>query len=89
MSHRIVDKKQLGQDVFWVRIEAPLIAQARRPGQFIILSINNDYSERIPLTIAGADPASGTIELLETRPTPRPRGVKKPNPPATDRQSED
>ena len=33
--------------------------------------------------------ASGTIELLETRPTPRPRGVKKPNPPATDRQSED
>jgi len=64
MAHKIVSKKPLGQDVFWARIEAPLIAQARRPGQFIILSINNDYSERIPLTIAGADAAAGTIELI-------------------------
>jgi ferredoxin--NADP+ reductase len=64
MSHRIVRKRQLGEDVFWARIEAPLIAQARKPGQFIILSINNDYSERIPLTIAGADAAEGTIELI-------------------------
>ncbi|NLZ07320.1 MAG: sulfide/dihydroorotate dehydrogenase-like FAD/NAD-binding protein [Phycisphaerae bacterium] len=67
MSHRIVGKRELGADVFWARIEAPLIAQARRPGQFIILSINNDYSERIPLTIAGANPASGTIELIWQR----------------------
>ena len=64
MSHKIVRKRQLGEDVFWARIEAPLIAQARKPGQFIILSINNDYSERIPLTIAGADPAAGVIELI-------------------------
>ena len=64
MSHKIVRKKQLGEDVFWARIEAPLIAQARKPGQFIILSINNDYSERIPLTISGADAAEGTIELI-------------------------
>lgn len=67
MSHRIVGKRELGPDVFWARIEAPLIAQARRPGQFIILSINNDYSERIPLTIAGANPADGTIELIWQR----------------------
>jgi len=64
MSHKIVSKRQLGEDVFWARIEAPLIAQARKPGQFIILSINNDYSERIPLTIAGADASEGTIELI-------------------------
>ena len=67
MSHRIVGMRELGPDVFWARIEAPLIAQARRPGQFIILSINNDYSERIPLTIAGANPADGTIELIWQR----------------------
>ena len=67
MSHRIVSKKQLGPDVYWARVQAPLIAQARQPGQFIILSINNDYSERIPLTIAGADPAQGTIELIWQR----------------------
>ncbi len=67
MSHRIINKKQLGEDVFWAQVEAPLIAQARRPGQFIILSINNDYSERIPLTIAGADPDKGVIELIWQR----------------------
>ena len=67
MAHRIVSKKQLGDDVFWAKVEAPLIAEARKPGQFIILSIDNAYSERIPLTIAGADPVGGTIELIWQR----------------------
>ncbi len=67
MSHKIVRKRQLGENVFWAQVEAPLIAQARKPGQFIILSIDNDYSERIPLTIAGADPAQGVIELIWQR----------------------
>jgi len=64
MSHRIVSKRQIGEDVFWAEVQAPLIAAARKPGQFVILSIDSDYSERIPLTIAGADPAQGTIELI-------------------------
>jgi len=67
MAHRIVSKRQLGDDVFWAKVEAPLIAEARKPGQFIILSIDNAYSERIPLTIAGADPGGGTIELIWQR----------------------
>ncbi len=67
MSHRIVGKKELGPDVFWAEIEAPLIARARRPGQFIILSIDPSYSERIPLTIAGADAKRGTISLIWQR----------------------
>ncbi len=67
MSHRIISKKQIGPDVFWAQVEAPLIAQARRPGQFVILSVDNDGSERIPLTIAGADPRTGTIELIWQR----------------------
>ena len=67
MSHKIVSKKQLSEDVFTAEIEAPLIAQARQPGQFIILSLNNEYAERIPLTIAGADPSKGTIRLIWQR----------------------
>jgi len=67
MSHKITSKKQLSEDVFTAEIEAPLIAQARQPGQFVIISINNEYSERIPLTIAGADPAKGTIRLIWQR----------------------
>jgi ferredoxin--NADP+ reductase len=67
MSHRIISQRQIGEEVFWAEVEAPLIAAARRPGQFIILSINTDYSERIPLTIAGANPGRGTIELIWQR----------------------
>jgi ferredoxin--NADP+ reductase len=67
MSHRIVGTRKIGEETFWIEVEAPLIAAARRPGQFIILSINSDYSERIPLTIAGANPSKGTIELIWQR----------------------
>lgn len=67
MSHRIVSKRQIGGEVFWAEVEAPMIAAARRPGQFIILSIDSDYSERIPLTIAGADAGRGIIELIWQR----------------------
>jgi ferredoxin--NADP+ reductase len=67
MPHKILAKKQLSEDVFSAEIEAPLIAQARKPGQFIILSINNEYSERIPLTIADADPQKGIISLIWQR----------------------
>ena len=67
MSHRIVSKKQLSADVFTAEVEAPLIARAARPGQFVIVGINNEYSERIPLTIAGADAGRGTILLIWQR----------------------
>jgi ferredoxin--NADP+ reductase len=67
MPHKILAKKQLSDDVFIAEIEAPLIAQARKPGQFIILSINNEYSERIPLTIADVNTQKGTISLIWQR----------------------
>jgi ferredoxin--NADP+ reductase len=67
MPHKIVSKKQLSQDVFTSEVEAPLIAQARSPGQFVIISINNQYAERIPLTIADADARKGTIRLIWQR----------------------
>ena len=64
MSHKIINKTRLAEKVFSATIEAPLIAQARQPGQFVIVGITNEYSERIPLTIAGADPDQGTIQLI-------------------------
>jgi ferredoxin--NADP+ reductase len=67
MPHKIVAKKQLSQDVFTAEVEAPLIAEARSPGQFVIISTNNEYAERIPLTIADADAAKGTIRLIWQR----------------------
>lgn len=67
MPYKIVSKAQLSENVFTAQIEAPLIAKARKPGQFVIISINNEYAERIPLTIAGADPDKGTIRLVWQR----------------------
>ncbi len=60
----ILEKKQLSQEVFQMTIEAPLIAKERRPGQFVILQLDTDYGERVPLTIADADAEKGTITLI-------------------------
>jgi ferredoxin--NADP+ reductase len=65
--HKILNKQQLSTDVFSIDVQASNIAEARQPGQFIILCINNDYSERIPLTIAGVDREKGSIRLIWQR----------------------
>lgn len=62
--NKIIFKKQLSKDVFMMRVEAPLIAGERLAGQFIILQIDDDYGERIPLTIADADTKEGSITLI-------------------------
>ena len=67
MSHKIITKKQLSEDVFTADIEAPLVARAARPGQFIILSVNDEFGERIPLTIVEADRQKGTIRIIWQR----------------------
>ena len=61
--NRIVEKKQLSELVYMMKIEAPLIAESRKPGQFVILQVDADWGERIPLTIADADPAAGTVTI--------------------------
>jgi len=50
-----------------MRIDAPLIARERKPGQFIILQLDNDYGERIPLTIADANAEEGSVDLIFQR----------------------
>jgi ferredoxin--NADP+ reductase len=66
-SHLILEKRQFSADVFLLRLRAPLIARERKPGQFIILSGDVDYGERIPLTIADANADEGWITLIFQR----------------------
>ena len=61
--YRILEKKILNESVQQMKIEAPLIAAKAKPGQFIILRID-DKGERIPLTIAGYDRKEGTITII-------------------------
>ena len=64
LMKKILHKEQLSDEVFMMRIEAPLIARERRPGQFVIVQLDTNYGERIPLTIADADPVEGSITLI-------------------------
>ncbi|MDE7473568.1 MAG: sulfide/dihydroorotate dehydrogenase-like FAD/NAD-binding protein [Muribaculaceae bacterium] len=61
--NKIVDKEHFSANVVKLVVEAPLIAASRRPGNFVIV-IDNEHGERIPLTIADADPVKGTITLV-------------------------
>ena len=61
--YRIVSKEQFSEKVFRLRVEAPLIAKAYRAGNFVILRVG-EKGERIPLTIAHADPDKGIITLV-------------------------
>lgn len=63
MGYKIIEKTRFSEAVMKLVVEAPLIAKARRPGHFVIV-IDNDHGERIPLTIADADPSAGTITLI-------------------------
>jgi|UniRef100_A0A7C4AS94 ferredoxin--NADP+ reductase len=59
----ILEKERIGPGVNRAVISAPAIAQAHRPGQFIILR-THEKGERIPLTVADKDAEKGTITLV-------------------------
>ena len=59
----IADRKRLVPGVVSLTVQAPDIARAHRPGQFVILRID-DEGERIPLTVADRDAEDGTITLV-------------------------
>jgi NAD(P)H-flavin reductase len=61
--NKIVEKKQLSENVFMFVVEAPLIAKSRKPGNFVILRIG-EKGERVPLTIVDSDLERGTIKLI-------------------------
>lgn len=61
--YKIVEKKILNPTVVQLQIEAPLVANKAKPGQFIILRVD-DNGERIPLTVAGVDKEAGTVKII-------------------------
>ena len=61
--YKIVKKQELGLDTFLMEVEAPKIAQAALPGQFVIVKAD-EQAERIPLTISDSDLNDGTIALV-------------------------
>lgn len=62
--HKILEKTQLSENVYKMRIEAADVARERKAGQFVIVQLDSDFSERIPLTIADANAKEGWITLI-------------------------
>ncbi len=60
---KIIDKKRLNDSMTWMTLEAPLIAKKVKPGQFIILRID-EKGERIPLTVADFDREKGLVSII-------------------------
>jgi ferredoxin/flavodoxin---NADP+ reductase len=59
----IVEARPLARGIKLFVIKAPRIARKQKPGQFVILRLD-DRGERIPLTIADADAAAGTVTIV-------------------------
>lgn len=60
---RIVEKRLLAPDIWLMNVEAPRVAKAAQPGQFVIVRGTED-GERIPLTVADYDREKGTISIV-------------------------
>jgi len=63
---RLIKKEQLTEDIVKFDIEAPIIAEKARAGQFVIIRTHEE-GERIPLTIADNDPEKGIISIVVLR----------------------
>lgn len=61
--YKILKKEVLGNSVYLLEVEAPMIAHKAEAGQFIILRLHQ-CSERIPLTIADYDRQKGTLTII-------------------------
>ncbi|HAE88525.1 MAG TPA: sulfide/dihydroorotate dehydrogenase-like FAD/NAD-binding protein, partial [Clostridiales bacterium] len=61
--YKIITKKSLNPTVTMMEIEAPLVANKAKAGQFIILRVDEE-GERIPLTIAGTDKKTGGVKII-------------------------
>lgn len=59
----ITAREDFSDVTFLLEVDAPLLAKAARPGQFVIVILHK-RGERIPLTIADFDPDKGTITLV-------------------------
>ena len=63
MMYKIVRKRVLNPTVTQIEVDAPLVARKAKPGQFIILRVDEE-GERIPLTVAGTNPEEGTVKVI-------------------------
>ena len=60
---KIVERKLIAPDTYLMAIEAPRVAKSAKPGQFVIVRID-EKGERVPLTISDYDAEKGTVSIV-------------------------
>lgn len=61
--YKIVEKRILAPKIVLLEVEAPRVAAAAQPGQFVIVKMD-EKGERIPLTVCDYDREKGTITIV-------------------------
>lgn len=61
--YKIVTKKVLAENIYWMDIEAKRAAKSAKPGQFLIVRLDAN-GERIPLTVCDIDKENGTVAIV-------------------------
>lgn len=61
--YRILKAEQLADKIFLMDVEAPRVARACQPGEFVIVKID-EKGERIPLTICDYNREQGTVTIV-------------------------
>jgi ferredoxin--NADP+ reductase len=61
--YKLLENRMLVPNLHTLTVEAPDVARAVQPGQFIILRVDED-GERIPLSVADWDAEQGTITVI-------------------------
>ncbi|MCB2298923.1 sulfide/dihydroorotate dehydrogenase-like FAD/NAD-binding protein [Clostridium tagluense] len=61
--YKIIEKRALAPQIFLMDIEAPRVAKSAKPGQFVIIKMD-EKGERIPLTISDYDIKRGTVTIV-------------------------
>ncbi len=60
---KILERREIAQNIYLMRVEAPRVAKSAQPGQFVIVR-SDESGERIPLTIADYDAAQGWVTIV-------------------------
>jgi len=63
-GYKVVTRRELAPKILLFEVHAPEIAEKAKPGQFVILMVERQRGERIPLTIAGFNVAEGTLTFV-------------------------
>ena len=61
--HKITDKERLNSEMTRIEVEAPLVSNKIKAGQFIVIRMH-EKGERIPLTYYKKDVEKGTVEMI-------------------------